>query len=223
MVTPYYFGESGKALYGVYHPPISQRPRHQAVLLCYPTGREYYMAHRAFQQLAVLMQKAGLHVFRFDYFGTGDSAGNLSQATAGQWGNDVVAAAEELQHTSGTTNLSVVAMRLGALLAATAPFADNDIRHLVMWDPVIRGRDYVQNLVNESMDLLGAGNSRSKGTPYDMYDVDCGLEELQLSRDLLLYAHHHVHVLQQLYEKPQVFLQIYILLIHLLIFAIHLW
>ncbi len=143
-MTPLFFGDSNAPLFGVYHGP-SGRPRNEGVLLCYPFGQEYMRAHRANRQLAMLLAKQGFHVLRFDYQGTGNSAGLLAEATVEVWINNIQAAAEELKETAGIDHLHLVGLRLGALLGAKA-CQDLSIDRLVLWDPVNSGSAYEDEL-----------------------------------------------------------------------------
>ena len=54
-MNPFFFGESERALFGLYHPPKSATVRELGVVLCYPMGQEYMRAHRAFRQLALIL------------------------------------------------------------------------------------------------------------------------------------------------------------------------
>jgi pimeloyl-ACP methyl ester carboxylesterase len=146
-MNPFFFGSSEKQLYGVYHPPRGRDIRETGILLCYPLGQEYMRGHRAFRQLSLLLSRAGYPVFRFDYFGTGDSAGTGEEAMLGQWLEDVGIAIEELKDTAGVTRVSLIGLRLGAALAALAAERREDIDRLVLWDPVVRGSDYVDELL----------------------------------------------------------------------------
>jgi pimeloyl-ACP methyl ester carboxylesterase len=145
-VDPLFFGRSDAPLYGVYHPPL-KNPRPEAVLLCYPFGQEYMRAHRAFRQLALLLTRAGSHVFRFDYRGTGDSSGEMDEVTPQDWVEDVGIAISELRELAGPVSLTVVGLRLGALLAGVACRNRADVERLVLWDPVLSGDDYQQELI----------------------------------------------------------------------------
>ena len=116
-MNPVFFGTSREPLFGVYHPPQTASTVTQGVILCAPVGVEYMRTHRALQKLGVQLAKAGVHVFRFDYFGTGDSAGGGEAGTPERWADDVVAAAEELRDTARITAVSLVGLRIGAVLA----------------------------------------------------------------------------------------------------------
>ncbi len=142
-MTPYFFNEGDKQLFGVYHDPVGLAAGNDAVLLLYPTGQEYMRAHRAFQYLASDLSKQGLHVLRFDYFGTGDSAGGSDEASVRQWLQDVRIASEELFSVSGAETLSVVGLRFGATLAMLGDIATNQ---LILWDPVVNGNTYLHQL-----------------------------------------------------------------------------
>ena len=64
-------------------------------VLCAPWGQEYMRTHRALRQLATQLDRAGIHVFRFDYFGTGDSSGDSDAGTPLRWIEDIRSAADE--------------------------------------------------------------------------------------------------------------------------------
>jgi pimeloyl-ACP methyl ester carboxylesterase len=145
-LDPLFFGRSDAPLYGVYHPPL-RNPRSEAVLLCYPFGQEYMRAHRAFRQLALLLTRAGNHVLRFDYRGTGDSNGEMDEVTPQEWVEDIGTAVDELRELAGPVSLTVVGLRLGGLLAGVACHGRADVERLVLWDPVLSGDDYQQELI----------------------------------------------------------------------------
>lgn len=145
-MNPYYFGSSEKPLFGIYHPPRGQQYKDVGVVLCYPFGHEYIRSHRAFQQLANMLSRAGFNVFRFDYYGTGDSSGNSDEGNIAQWEIDIRAAISELKDVSGVRKVSLVGLRLGATLAYAATADRNDIDDLVLWDPVVSGKHYVDSL-----------------------------------------------------------------------------
>jgi pimeloyl-ACP methyl ester carboxylesterase len=142
-VRPLYFGDPERPLFGIYHPPEGQRVRDAGVLICYPAPQEYTSCHWALRKLALALAREGFHVLRFDYFGTGDSAGDTSEATLEQWRADIAAAGQELLDLSGASRLSVVGFRLGAALAAQAALK---VRDLVLWEPVIDGCLYLEEL-----------------------------------------------------------------------------
>jgi pimeloyl-ACP methyl ester carboxylesterase len=143
-MIPFYFGSSKEPLLGAYHTPLTQGARDSAVLLCQPLFQEYMRAHWSFRRLADLLSKAGFHVLRFDYFGTGDSAGQSSDGTVERWQDDIRSAANELLELSGKRFLSVVGLRAGAALAATTEGLDT--KDLVLWDPIISGHSYIKEL-----------------------------------------------------------------------------
>lgn len=141
-MNPFYFGPSDRPLFGLYTRArgTDEAP---AVLLCYPVGSEYMRAHRAFRQLNMLLNRAGFHVLRFDYSCTGDSAGQGLEASVGDWLDDIDWAMDELQDTAVVERISVVGLRWGATLAARACQERDDIDQLVLWDPVVSGRAYL--------------------------------------------------------------------------------
>lgn len=140
-MKPLFFGSSKAPLFGLYH-PAAGKPRDVGVVVCNPFGQEAIRAHRALRQLAALLVRARFHVFRFDWSGTGDSAG--SDVSLAAWRKDVATASDELRDTAGVRKVAWVGLRLGATVALLA--ADRTVDRVVAWDPVVRGRDYLAEL-----------------------------------------------------------------------------
>jgi alpha/beta superfamily hydrolase len=146
QLEPFFFGSLGNRLYGCYHEPGVWPAREQAVLICNPFGQEYIRAHRACQHLATTVAAAGFPAMRFDYFGTGDSSGESEEATLGQWLEDIDDACEELCDRSGASSVVLAGLRLGASLALDAASRRSDVAGLVLWEPLLDGRQYLDEL-----------------------------------------------------------------------------
>lgn len=145
-VTALFFGSSERRLFGVHHRGAAGASARHAVLLCYPGVQEYNGAHWLFRRLAGMLERAGHDVLRFDYFATGDSAGTETDGRVGLWVENVAEAAAELTEISRARTLSIVGMRLGAALALKACAAGLSARTLVLWEPVVRGDEYLNEL-----------------------------------------------------------------------------
>jgi len=112
-------------------------------------GEEATRAHRLYRVMAAQIEQAGYAVLRFDYRGTGDSAGADDDATLHSWLNDIECAAGELRAGSGAAQVLVVGLRVGGLLAALVERRGQfRFQHFVLWDPVVEGLAYLQELTS---------------------------------------------------------------------------
>lgn len=141
-----FFGTDDRRLFGMYHAPTGTTIRDAGVVLCYSGPHEYTQLHWAYQKLAGLLAAAGLHVMRFDYSGTGDSFGSTAESTLSHWVDDIATAAAELREVAGIRRVGLVGARLGGALVMQAVASGVKARDVVLWDPVIRGTDYVARL-----------------------------------------------------------------------------
>jgi alpha/beta superfamily hydrolase len=83
---------------------------------------------------------------RFDYEGTGDSAGeDDAPDRVGHWRESIARAARHARELSGAGRLCLVGVRLGATLAALESRAVGADR-LVLWNPVVKGRAHAREL-----------------------------------------------------------------------------
>lgn len=149
-MNPLFFGSSDHPLYGVYHAPKSRAGRRTGVVMCYPFGQEYMRAHRAFRQLSLQLAKAGFHVFRFDYLGTGDSSGDGEDFCLAQATKDTAQALEELRDMADVDTVALFGLRLGGTVAAQVAAQHDAVTHLVLWDAIGDGGTYLQALRSEA-------------------------------------------------------------------------
>lgn len=138
-----YFGPPDRHLFGIFDEPASDCARDMGVVLCYPFGADYAAAFRSFRILAIRLARSGFHVLRFDYLGTGDSSGDVEDASISQWIGDVTCAVQEIKDAFQLREVSLVGLSLGATLAALAATSCKHVNRLVVWDPVINGEDYM--------------------------------------------------------------------------------
>lgn len=150
----FYFGEQPKTLFGAYHAPYAARDRRHGIIMCMPLGQEYVRSHRSFRQLAVNLAAAGFHVLRFDYYGAGDSSGNYEDGNVQQWLDDIDTAIGELKDYGDIRTISAVGLRMGATLALLYGSQRKKLHRLVMWDPVINGRNYLSEVSEMHEDWL---------------------------------------------------------------------
>lgn len=153
-MQPFLFGDSDRQLYGVYNPPSSSEYTDSGVLLCYPVGQEYMRCHWACRLLVNRLAGAGVHCMRFDYSCSGDSAGAFVDARLMQWLADASSGLMELKDISGVSRFSLTGMRMGAAIAALAPVSDYRVSTLVLWDPVVKGVLYTDELREMQKSLL---------------------------------------------------------------------
>lgn len=140
-VKPFFFGSGQEDLYGALHASPGPRKRRGVVILN-PYGWEALRAHRTLRSLADRLAGQGLDTLRFDYFGSGDSGGGWREASLERWVADAGTALREIQASVGVPRISLVGLRLGALIAAVLAGRNPQlIDRLVLWHPPQDTRD----------------------------------------------------------------------------------
>ncbi|MDJ0395273.1 hypothetical protein QMK17_18255 [Rhodococcus sp. G-MC3] len=137
-----WFGPEDARLFGTVHVPVGGRAR-GSVVLCPPLGKEQVDSYRGLTLLAQKLCARGLLVLRFDYLGAGDSFGAQDEANiVGHWIGSIVTAVDFVR-SCGPSDVALVGLRAGALLASTAASQCGPLTAAVLWDPVVRGRSYL--------------------------------------------------------------------------------
>ncbi|WP_025599773.1 serine aminopeptidase domain-containing protein [Burkholderia sp. WSM2230] len=117
------------------------------VVLCYPFGYDALCTYRGMRRLAERLAARGIAVLRFDYPGTGDSAGYASEPGRWRaWIDSIRQAVALLRHSRGVERVSLCGLRLGATLAALAAQELGEVDGLVLLSPVLSGKNYQREL-----------------------------------------------------------------------------
>ena len=177
--------------FGWFHPAHGAR-RGVGLLLCRPMGYEALCSYRTYTQLAHMLADAGFDVLRFDYHGTGDSAGgDADPDRVGAWLDSISCAAAELKRFAGVTRVSLFGMRLGATLAAHAAVQMGGVDSLVLWAPCATGRAFAREMRAASAspqgDVEALGALYTEETLAQLNRLDCTqLDRAPASRVLII-------------------------------------
>jgi dienelactone hydrolase len=140
--TATWFGPEDRPLFGWVHVPRDAGG--QGVVLCPSLGLEGEASQMAYRTLARSLADAGCTVLRFDYHGTGDSTGFLTDPDRlDEWLSDISAGLAYLR-AAGATRLHLVGARLGAALAVRAAAAEDDVESLTLWYPWTKGSQFLR-------------------------------------------------------------------------------
>lgn len=144
-MNPVLFGPE-EQLYGV----VTQAKgiAERAILICPPIGEEMIRSHRAVRRLADRLSNNGADVMRFDYFGTGHSQGGDDEGTPDRWVSDIQAGADFLRSVSSASTLTIVGLRVGALLSLAAEV--RAVRQMLLWDPVLNPKSWLDGMVSSA-------------------------------------------------------------------------
>jgi alpha-beta hydrolase superfamily lysophospholipase len=142
---PLYFGPEGRPLFGWLHRAPERSPL--GLVVCNPFGYEAICAHRVLRHFASAAAAAGVPALRFDYDGTGDSAGHDREPERlAAWVASVGHAVDALRAHAGVDGVVLLGLRLGALIAALAAARRTDVDSLVAIAPVVTGKTHVREL-----------------------------------------------------------------------------
>ncbi len=151
----FYFGADDARLFGWLHLPRDKPAGAVGMVLCPPLGIDYVNTYPVLRHLANRLAFHGIPVLRFDYSGTGNSAGfDSDPGRVTQWLRDINAARTALMQAAGCADAGLCGIRIGATLAARVAH-ESALPCLVAWGPVARGRAYVREM--RAMHLTAEG------------------------------------------------------------------
>jgi alpha-beta hydrolase superfamily lysophospholipase len=149
---PLYFGPADRKLFGWMHPADVQNARNIGVVLCSPSGYEAICTHRTYRRFAEGAAALGFPALRFDYDGTGDSAGHgLDSDRVGHWLRSINTAIDTLKAQSGVDRVCVFGLRVGASLAARAVSGRTDVHAMIAFAPLVKVNSYLREIRALSM------------------------------------------------------------------------
>lgn len=133
-------------LFGVLHEP-KENPL-GACILCHPFAEEKLWSQRVFVSFARELARRGLVVLRFDFSGNGESDGVFESSGIRSYIEDTSTAVEYLRAQYPTIeSVDLMGLRFGATVAYLSAVARDDVGRLILWDPVLDGEEYVQEML----------------------------------------------------------------------------
>ena len=141
-------------LFGCLYPPRTEFPRRHGIVICYPTFGDYTRTHRACKQLAIRLSNAGFPTLRFDYWSCGDSGGDELPASLQTWMSNIGAAREEMMANYFPDKICLIGLGLGGTLAMASAAQSGNVDTIILWDPVLSGREYLQALTAQHQTFL---------------------------------------------------------------------
>ncbi|MDP9001846.1 MAG: alpha/beta fold hydrolase [Myxococcota bacterium] len=157
---PFWINETSGDLFAWHHRP-SRDAREAAVLLCKPFGHEAACTHRAYRHLAMRLAKAGFHVVRLDYAGTGDSSGGDEDGERlSAWLESVRAGVGWIRARLGVSRVVLFGARFGALMALATATGQAEVDGLVLVAPPASARAWLRE--GRALQSLLDGDGRKR-------------------------------------------------------------
>jgi uncharacterized protein len=149
--TPFFFPVADQELFGVLHRP-TVASNGSGFVFCHPFAEEKLWAHRVYVSLARDLAARGHTVLRFDHRGHGDSDGEFQDASVATHLRDIEAAVARLREACpGLMEVGLLGLRLGGTFAALSAERLPGIDRLVLWDPVVDGARYMQEVLRSNL------------------------------------------------------------------------
>jgi pimeloyl-ACP methyl ester carboxylesterase len=182
--SPYMHVLSIEGCFGWFHQAAESAASETVVLLCAGLGRDASTAHRPFRMLADRLASVGYPTLRFDYPGTGDSCEIDGQDYWAAWQRSVQRAADWLRGNTGARRIVMIGLRAGATFATLAASTRDDVVGLVLLEPVLRGKSYVNQLQIEARLRSDPAVAPDDRLEVDGLDLDAGTVERLRQVDL---------------------------------------
>lgn len=133
-----------------------------ALIVLPPFAEEMNKSRHIISQLMSVLAQKQFNCFMLDNFGTGDSEGDLTDATTNLWRDDLASLIEHLAQ-AGYSTISFVAIRFGALqlfdlLNQVQPALP--VKQVVLWQPVFDSKKLWQQFVRVKIAEAMASGSK---------------------------------------------------------------
>lgn len=136
----------------------------RAILCLPPLFEEMNLSRAVIAKQAQYFAAHGLPTCVLDYYGTGDSEGNVDEATAQVWLEDIIAAGNWLRQ-QGAQELVLWGVRFGGLILLHFQNALHDalpVNRQLLWKPVTGGKLYISQFLRlkQASTILHGNNDK---------------------------------------------------------------
>ena len=155
----FFLGEGAARLFCLLHHPPAARQLVGSLIYLHPFAEEMNKSRRMAALQARALAEAGWMVLQADMRGCGDSAGDFGAATWQAWVDDALRLSDWLAARSGVRP-ALWGLRAGCLLAAATARARADPGDLLFWQPVLTGKQHLQQFLRLKVAGAMLGESR---------------------------------------------------------------
>lgn len=133
----------GQKIFGITHKPLHIK-KPPVILFCHGLGGHKTGRYRVYVELAETLVRANIAVVRFDFRGSGDSEGALSEMTIQDQLSDALAMLNYISESQeyDLTKIGIFGRSLGAAIAIQAAAIHGDIKSLAVWVPLFNGKQW---------------------------------------------------------------------------------
>jgi len=142
---PLFIGGPERELYAGLHRSGAPAPC-LGVLLVPPLFHELPRSRRLLAEVASGLAASGLPSLRFDFFGTGDSAGDSEECNFASMCADIEMALRTLCAETGVRRIAVLAWRGGSMPLLASSKSDPRTVVSVLWEPILDGAAWLAEL-----------------------------------------------------------------------------
>jgi len=161
-VLPRFMGEEGEKYFTLQFSCVEQPKAH--IVFVPPFGEEMNRCRALVSEQARHFAQSGYSCTLIDFYGTGDSQGELQDATLQIWQRNIHLTVETLQREM-CVPLILWGLRLGAFIALDfAAKSALAIDSLLLWQPVISGERYVTQILRQRVASLASKELPSETT-----------------------------------------------------------
>jgi uncharacterized protein len=141
----------GERIFTVEHHPEQSDPT-KAYIFIHPFAEEKLWSHRVYVTTARAFCQKGIFVARFDFRGHGDSDGDFVDSSLERHLSDINAVIEHVKSICPTIKtIGLLGLRLGGAIAAITAISRSDIDEMILWDPVLNGDRYMQDILRSNL------------------------------------------------------------------------
>jgi len=147
MVEQAFFfqNRSGDHLFGYQH--IPQNKGKTGIVFCHPFGEEKHRSYRSIVEFSRYLANNNVPSLRFDMRGSGDSDGDMVEATVDSQVEDTLDAISLFIEKQSLDQVVLIGLRYGAVIAALTADQDTRVKAIVLLSPVIKGSIYWRELL----------------------------------------------------------------------------
>ncbi|MFN0065934.1 MAG: alpha/beta hydrolase [Chlamydiales bacterium] len=146
----------GQKIFGVLHTPISEEREVPLVVIMHGFASCKHGTNRSHVHLAEQLSNQGIATLRFDFRGSGDSEGSLSEISIEDMVSDAKAMLAYIEEVEGIDpgRIGVFGSSLGGAIAVLSSVEHGNVKAIALWAPVASGELWYRDFIAQNPELI---------------------------------------------------------------------